>query len=686
MRLNPKLIQIISLTGAILSWIALVFIGLEETLLRNLEGGLGHSDSPPYRIILFIFLLTATVYLEGVYRRVERMDVIVLLWRLFITGMLGIGLTLLSILGFILTRNMTIERYLVPIFFSVSLMALVVYFLSATFIFRRFILYQRTRRKLQAWYGFMGLLILALLEMLTSMPLTTPVYLVMYGLFFVLTLYLASQVRWAIYLNFNQKLRTLGLFALNLIVIVTYIFVIDRFLLENRPISLSNPNFFIFLIIFSIIYALFSMLVLFFNLPTSSVFEINSLEIASFSKINQAIQSNLDYTDIIDSMLSASMLASNAKGGWVEMQSDEQEGPEIRLCKRITPKEIREIKQGYNLTQKVLNDRKHFLVKNTRKHKAFRISQSKMRTLLAVPILSSNRTYGALFVVSDLVNSFEDVSIRTLTTFAEQAGIALQNASLVRNSIEVERYQEQLKIAKEMQNQLLPSELPFTEQLEIVAMSEASDEIGGDYFDVSQKGDTYKIAVGDVSGKGTTAAFYMAEVKGIFHALTPLDLDVPTFICTANQALAACMQKGIFMTLSYLHVNTDTQTVEMIRAGHCPAFFYQARTQQLIKMQEGTPGLGIIRNGSFKKYLSQTQTLSYEAGDFLVLYTDGIVEARDESGEEFGYERLAQMIDKYKGGETRKLAQGIVSAAKDFSQSKLQDDYTVMVIKFLDNP
>lgn len=690
MRLRPKIIDAILLVSSIALWVlTLVLYIYHFAVISVYDPYLVLQVGWEFRAALSAFLLVLLLYTGRVFGRIEKLNVITLLWRLFFLGMIGVGIMLLSIISHLFTRDMTLTAYLAPVYFFLSFFALGVFFLASTFIFRRFILYQRTQRRMRAWYVFLGMLglslFLSLLSVTTLRAYRMPIF-GFYLVFIILSVYLATNVRWISYLNFNQKLRSLGLFALIIIVSITCLTVLRQF-----PDELGIPteqvmrlDFIYLAIIFTLIYSGFSVLVLFFNLPTSSIFEINSLEIASVSKINQAIQSNLDFTDISNSLLDASIMAGNAKSGWVEMINQQTGEAEVKICKRITLKEIKELKQGYDLTGKVLKDLKPFLVKNTRKHKAFRQSNSKLRSLLSVPIMSNNHQYGAVFVTNDLVNAFEDVTIQSIRTFAEQAGLALENAQLVQESIEMERYQEQLKIAKQVQQQLLPRELPYTAEVEFVAMSENAQEVGGDYFDVMQPAPhLFRVAIGDVSGKGTTAAFYMAEIKGIFHALTLMDLDARGFICSANQALSKCMQKGFFMTLTYLQIDTQARKIEMIRAGHCPAYFYCAKERKVKMFKEGTLGLGIVRDHTYERFLGDPDVIHYQPGDVLVLYTDGIVEARNEQGEEFGYKRLGEMVENLAGKSSAGLASGIVQAARGFTHADLQDDFTVLVIKLM---
>jgi len=689
--LQPRLINAFLLVFALLFWLALLGFHVAESMFTSVfdesvpvdpiwVGGLG------YRLVMAGFFVFSTLLVGRLFGHIEKLHVTTVLWRLFITGMAGI--TLIMLITFVnrATSSWAMHKYLGPVFFALGFLAFTLFFLACVFIFRRFILYPRTKRKIVAWQIFFGMLALgvAFLFFRDGLAIT-----IAYFPFVLLTLFLGANVRWIAYLNFNQKLRTMGLLVMILLVMVTYVIAA-----RNLPGQLGvTPGqswylvFLVYVVIFSLTYTVISILVLFFNLPTSSIFEAESFEIASASKISQAIQSNLDFTDIMNTLLEASILAANARAGWVEMLDSETGKAEVKVGKRLGNHEVEQILQGQDLTEKVLRDGKPFLVRNLRKHRAFQAGDTRYRSLVVVPVRSNNQGFGAVFVVNELVNAFEDVTLKSLMTFAEQAGIALENARLIRESIEVERYREQLKIANEVQDQLLPGSLPGDARIEMAAENENAYEVGGDYYDVVQPSpDTYRIAIGDVSGKGTTAAFYMAEIKGIFHALALLDLDVPDFIRTANQALSQCMQKGFFLTMTYLQVDLAQRRVDMIRAGHCPTFLYRAGSREVQRLDDGIPGLGIVRNRRYDQMVGEPVRLQVAPDDFLVLYTDGITEARDQAGEEFGYDRLQEVIFRNRAESAAMIASEVVSSVKNFAHAELHDDYTVLVIKFLPEP
>ncbi|MEO0899355.1 MAG: SpoIIE family protein phosphatase [Bacteroidota bacterium] len=690
--MRPRLINGILLIMGLLCWTGVLAIRIFKQGLAIFPDPL-----PPNLLIgglLYKFLLTGfciflAVFMARLFQKIEKLDVPVLMWRLFMIGMVGVIIVMLITFGNRAMQGRPLYPYAAQIFYMLGIMAFMIFFLAATFIYRRFIFYPRTRQKIQLWRVFLGLLGLAVLydtgviyRVFPQSPLDTAL-IVAFLAFIVISIILSTNVRWSAYLNFNQKLRVLGLLGLIALVIATFVIAIFRLPGQLGENSLDMPLFLFMLIIFTISYTLFAILFLFFNLPATSVFEKESVEIASFSNINQAIQSNLDFSEILQTLLNASIMASNADGGWIEMVDRETGEIQVKKEAEISDSEKHTLNRGHQLTHQVLETRTPFLVQNLKRHKSFKGYEGEYKCMLVIPILSNAQNYGAVFVVNKLASSIEDVTEESLKAFAEQAGIALENAELIKRSIEVERYQEQLKIAREVQDQLLPQHLPQNDDIQFIARSETAQEVGGDYYDVAESEEhIFRVAIGDVSGKGTTAAFYMAEIKGIFHALTRLNLGVKDFIVNANIALSECMQHGFFMSLSYLEINTKEKTVELVRAGHCPTFHYQVKDDSIQMLREGTLGLGIVRNASYANYVKDIHKFTYADGDFLVLYTDGILEARNKKGEEYGYDRLEDEIKQHTSGDAVEMADSIVRSVKEFAESGLDDDYTVLIIKF----
>lgn len=684
--MKPKILNGILITISLLFWLLILIFQMAEHVAAQFPVAqmvLG-VDELWYRFALVAFFAVNTLLISRIFSNIRKLHVTTLLWRLFLIGMIGVTFIMIITFANKASAKLLTYPYLKAIYYTIGLYAILIYFLSALFIYRRFILYPRTRRKLYAWRVFMGLVLFSLiLTFFANTPGIVILVLSCYAIYIIVSLLISANVRWISYLNFNQKLRALGLSVMMLIVDITYIIAAVR-LPAQMGLELDVTLIFLnFIIVFSLIYTTFSILVLFFNLPTSSIFERQGVEMASFSKINQAIQSNLDFTEIMNTLLDVTMMSSNAKAGWVENIIEETHTAEITICKKITKQDIEEIFQHGSLTEKIVQDQRALYIRNLKKYKGLRSGSGRFRSMLVVPIVSSSQTYGALYLVNELENGFEEVGLESARKYAEQAGIALENASLLKNSIEVERYQEQLKIATEVQSKLLPTQMPYSDSIDFAAKYENAYEVGGDYFDLAQPDeDRFRIAIGDVSGKGTTAAFYMAEVKGIFHALSQLEISVRDFILAANKAVSACLQKGFFVTLTYLEVNLKKRKIEFIRAGHCPAFFYNKEEDRICRFKEGTLGLGINRTDKFANFINKTENLAFSPGDVLALYTDGIIEARNMDKEEYGYDRFEEILLQNKNGSAEEIAESIVSSVKSFVHGELQDDYTVLILKF----
>jgi serine phosphatase RsbU (regulator of sigma subunit) len=191
------------------------------------------------------------------------------------------------------------------------------------------------------------------------------------------------------------------------------------------------------------------------------------------------------------------------------------------------------------------------------------------------------------------------------------------------------------------------------------------------------------VAIGDVSGKGTTAAFYMAETKGIFQALTQLDMGVRDFILTANKALSKCLRKGSFMTLTYVQIDMQLREIELLRAGHCETLYYNHAHDELMTLAGRGMGLGIVRDDKYGHFVGQPDKMNFQPGDLLILITDGIIEARDNKMEEFGFDRYREIVHRLRKTDSRIIAETLVQQVKAFTGNKIEDDYSILVIKFL---
>ena len=305
------------------------------------------------------------------------------------------------------------------------------------------------------------------------------------------------------------------------------------------------------------------------------------------------------------------------------------------------------------------------------------------KSILVYPIIVKNEQIGTLALLKEVDDSFNKEMIDIINTYVNRASISIENFRLLNEALENERYKEELKIASRVQKSLLPQTLDKNHDYNITAFSMAADEVGGDYYDTFRINDN-KVAliIADVSGKGTSAAFHMSQMKGIFHSLAQLDLEPKEFMVQANSALSRCLEKTSFITASYFIIDTKSKIVRFTRAGHCPTLYLDGRTRETSFFKNKGLGLGILRNSSFEDYV-QVNEFYYKPEDVFVLYTDGITEATNQNQEEFGYDRLRTSLLKHASLSPDKIKDGIIDDLYDFcGKRSLDDDYTMLIVKF----
>ena len=288
-----------------------------------------------------------------------------------------------------------------------------------------------------------------------------------------------------------------------------------------------------------------------------------------------------------------------------------------------------------------------------------------------------------MYLLNEVRDGFNKEMLNIINTFVSQASISIDNVRLMGQALENERYKEELNIAKSVQRALLPTKLDHDDCFEIHAFTEAAAEVGGDYYDTFRLSEhKFVVVIGDVSGKGTSAAFHMSQMKGIFQSLVQLDLPAREFLINANTALSQCLERTSFITLSYFIIDTEHRTLEFSRAGHCPTLYYCKKEGHAKYFENQGLGLGILRNERYADYI-KVNKMTFEKDDIVVLYTDGISEASNAEGEEFGYDRMKLLLEQNWHYDPIMIQKVFISKLYEFCRQKdLNDDYTMLVIKF----
>jgi len=168
----------------------------------------------------------------------------------------------------------------------------------------------------------------------------------------------------------------------------------------------------------------------------------------------------------------------------------------------------------------------------------------------------------------------------------------------------------------------------------------------------------------------------------VFLGLAQLDLSPSEFLDKANLVISSGLDKTSFITISYFVLNAKTKTIEFARAGHVPSLYFSRKENKAVYFKNKGLGLGIIRGNKFKEYIQQS-SINYRTEDILVLYTDGITEAQNDDNEEFGYDRLSNLIEVNKDNSAEVIQEKIIDELYKFCNNEhLEDDYSLVVVKF----
>jgi serine phosphatase RsbU (regulator of sigma subunit)/pSer/pThr/pTyr-binding forkhead associated (FHA) protein len=301
-----------------------------------------------------------------------------------------------------------------------------------------------------------------------------------------------------------------------------------------------------------------------------------------------------------------------------------------------------------------------------------------IRSVLAVPLAVNEKVFGLIYADSPTYEvNFTEQHLQILTTLSSVAAIRVENARLLEESFDLARMEDQLKLATEIQQNLQPNSAPPVEGYEFQGISFSCYEIGGDYYDFIERPDgKMLIALGDVSGKGTSAALLMSSLHAAIHGQVAAKATLPETINAVNAYLAANTPSNRFVTLFLAELEPATGELTFINAGHNPPLVVHAGGKAEQLASGGFP-LGILSTAVYE--VGQAQL---DPGGVLVIYSDGVSEAANPEGEEFGLERLAEVVKTNLAKSAAGLRDRVESALSDFSQTApAGDDITLVIVK-----
>jgi phosphoserine phosphatase RsbU/P len=423
--------------------------------------------------------------------------------------------------------------------------------------------------------------------------------------------------------------------------------------------------------------------------PTAEILESQGVTSRSdlltlISKVGVALLSSTGLDDTLRQVAALVFDAVPAERCVIMLRDESSEGGmKISVARlRHSEQQLEEVRISGTVMDEVMKNGKSVLTSDAQHDPRFAshtMSLLGIRSVLAVPLsVVQGEVFGIIYADSPTYEStFTEEHLGVLTTLASVASIRVQNAKLLEEQFEKERIKRELELATEIQQRFQPSGPPVMSGYEFQGISFSCYEIGGDYYDfIPQHNNRLLIALGDVSGKGTAAALLMSSLHAAIHGQVAAKSSLIEIVSSVNKYLAENTPTNRFVTLFAAELDPSDGTINYINAGHNPPLVGRADGSVEHLASGGFP-LGIMPAAEYE--LGMT---SLAPGDALVIYSDGVSEANNLAGEEFGMQRLADVVMRNIAASASGLRDKVESALSGFTTTApAGDDITLVIVK-----
>jgi len=400
------------------------------------------------------------------------------------------------------------------------------------------------------------------------------------------------------------------------------------------------------------------------------------------------LTSTFDLDELTERVLEFSQRVMVAEASSVMLYN---EGSGLLECRRALGKVSNKLDRSFTLEVGqgiagwVAEKQKSLLVPDVTKDRRFYSGVDKetgfvTKSILCAPLTVRDNMLGVVEVVNRKDGrKFTEEDLKLFEAFCRGVAVSVQNAQMYQRLLKNQKVEQQLEMASTIQQGFLPRSFSRKEEgkYEIAAINLPASMVGGDLYDcIELRPDLLGLTIGDVSGKGMPAALYMARLISDFRFQAHQAEDPGPTIKILNEMLAERSQRGMFVTMIYLTLDTHHGELRYTNGGHIPPILYHRSTDELTRL-DGSKGipLGIMRQAEFEE-----ASLYLKRGDTLVFFSDGILDAKNHKGEKFTVEKMEKIIRGSwltPGDLVSQLVEAVTKHAGDESQF---DDITTMVL------
>lgn len=405
--------------------------------------------------------------------------------------------------------------------------------------------------------------------------------------------------------------------------------------------------------------------------------------LALLYRVSQTFNSSLNLDEVLDRVIDEVIAAVRAERGFL-MLLEASGKLRFRVARGLDQSSIEqpEFEVSRSVVEHVAARGQPLLTSNAQDDASLKMHRSVMilglRSILCVPLQLKGVLLGVIYVDNRLQSGiFQAADLDLLTAIAANAATAIENARLYQVAVEQGRLERELQMARDLQISLLPRETPQLEGWDFAAYWQPARQVSGDFYDFIITSSGLGIVIADVSDKGMPAALFMALSRTILRA-SLIQPDSPAGgITQANRLICADSTNAMFVTLFYAQVLAGSGELIYVNAGHNPPYLYRVSDN----CPELLPRTNMVLGLDDTLQLDQRR-VSLDVGDTLVMYTDGLTDALNARGEEFGAERLQRVCAENRHNSPAQIVAALRTAIFDFvGETPLADDCTLVVAK-----
>jgi len=494
--------------------------------------------------------------------------------------------------------------------------------------------------------------------------------------------------QWLALLPKPEKIKLLWL---SLFIVLVNSFIAYSIYLRDTILGISLLTFapgavsFVMVVLgFSIIYFFRILVTVLASIPTSYIIERKIRELSSLRELNKVVSETIEMNLLLDTVVRLALKSTKGLAGWIELYSKDGKTT-VSAVQNLSEEQINILDRTSELEILFKSSEKPLVIDSVYEDKAVSSLNWAVipaaRAMLAVPLYSSGEKIGTLCVLCTDEYGFDDDDVKILSAFSDNVSIAIENARLVKDSIEKERYMQELMLARNMTEKLLPRKLPSIKNYSVRAFSLPAEEVGGDYYDIVKlKNGKPCIIIADVSGKGMSAAFYMAQLKGVVLSLARESTGAGELLKRINSTLFRAIERQMYITMSAFVIDNDYGKVTFARAGHMPGLF--KNNGEVREIVPKGIGVGLANNETFDFHIEEIE-LHFNEEDVFLLFTDGLNELKNHNRDDLGIIPLVKILKQSSQEDTQTLERKIHELIREFSEGESQsDDITVVIVKY----